>query len=66
MVVRMGSIPVGRISMETVQRGTLSHTTQGKVLNTHVHLMTPNTQTPLFIQQVCNGNTQTLTQPHGS
>ena len=41
-----GSIPVGRISMETVQRGTLSHTTQGKVLSTQVHLMTSNTQTP--------------------
>ena len=55
MVVRMGSIPAERISMETEQRahqvtpqrGTSSHTTQGKDLNTYVHLMTTNTETPL-------------------
>ena len=47
MVVRMGSILLGIISMATIQRGTSSHITHDNVLNTHVHLMTTNTWTPL-------------------
>ena len=34
--------------MATIQRGTSSHSTDGNVLNTHVHLMTPNTWAPLM------------------
>ena len=34
--------------MATVQRGTSSHITHGNVLNTHVHLMTSNTSTPVM------------------
>ena len=47
MVVRVGSILVGRFSME-VQRGTSSHTTHGNLFTTHVHLMTTNAWTPIM------------------
>ena len=61
--------------MNHLQGGTSSHTTQGKVLNTHGHLVTTNTQTPLVYPAsmygldkalLCKGNTQKWTQPHRS
>ena len=35
--------------MATIERGISSHFTHGNVLNTHVHLMTTNTWTPLMV-----------------
>ena len=43
-----GGIPVGKISMATIQRDTSSHIPHGNVLNTHVDLMTTNIWTPLM------------------
>ena len=48
MVVRMGSILVGRFSVQTIQRSTSSHTTHGNCFTTHVHLMTTNNWTSLI------------------
>ena len=53
MMVRMGSILVGRFSIETIQGSTSSHTSHGNFFTTHVHLMTTNTWTPSCIQQPC-------------
>ena len=59
-----------RISITTIQRGTSSHITYGNVLNTHVHLMTTNTWTPLMDpasqESTRVTSKQVQTQPHGS